>query len=611
MQPSSGPQFGNTRIILTGSGFENEEETLCRFASAFDGGYLVKAQWLSATSMLCFTPSVVVSGAADLEVTNNGVDFSTSGFHFLFRPTESISFIVPSIGPSSGGFYVTVVGSNFFMSDALTCQFGEIIVPAVYYNESCLNCLVPATTPGLSFIAVSNNMFDFSDSVNFEYYQPMIVSEIRPSEVSVFGSSLVTLFGQSVSVASVAPLCRFREHVTSGSLSKTSCATYDGSVCLRQSASHIVCPIPNLAAGIVPVDISLDQFIFAFTGFYLQVRDTIRISAIFPTHGPNTGGSLVTIVPLFGAASILRRCKFGDQSGLVKDQSTPLLVCSVPPCKNLCVGSVQVWAGSSLNGDDWSHPQDQIFFSYFSDYAALSIWPSEGPYLGKTSITVFGSFFEGAGYKCTFGDVSVSATLVDSSTIICLSPQGDEGNVRFSLHVLPAQIPANLTFYYTAPIIISRIVPSHGPVEGGTTVVLIGSNFYFASNLTCLFDASKSAATFISSSKIQCLSLKQNSPVRVQLMFTNNGLDVFGNDFYFTFWNPLVIHDTFPDRGPLNGGTVINFVGANFFDSVDMVCTFFFQTPIKIIAYWSSPTSAYCVAPMSVPGKWAWPAAAS
>jgi hypothetical protein len=76
---------------------------------------------------------------------------------------ESVTSIVPSIGPAQGSTVVKVHGSGFTKSIFLRCLFGSIPVTANWLSDRVVECLAPPFQEGgLLEVKVSNNGLQYS-----------------------------------------------------------------------------------------------------------------------------------------------------------------------------------------------------------------------------------------------------------------------------------------------------------------------------------------------------------------------------------------------------------------------------------------------------------------
>ena len=199
--------------------------------------------------MICVTPESEATGDVDVEVANNGIDYSSNSVKFLFRAAESVSSLAPTEGPTTGGVQVTVSGSNFVSSEDLMCRFDSTLAPATYVNASNILCTSPARGEGLVTVEASNNRVDFTtNQVQFEFYKAFIATGITPMFVSVLGGTQITISGLPFATRST-PLCRFGTSVVTGAYGGTSCNAYTGLSCSSWNAVQVLCQTPALDAG--------------------------------------------------------------------------------------------------------------------------------------------------------------------------------------------------------------------------------------------------------------------------------------------------------------------------------------------------------------------------
>jgi len=117
--PSVGPFAGSTTILLTGSNLIDSSLLSCRF-----GSVIRMAVWQSASTVQCVAPASNASGPVTLEVSNNNVDFSSSGLTYTYRMNATVVSVLPTHGPVGGGSNVTVFGTNFAYDVTPMCMFG-------------------------------------------------------------------------------------------------------------------------------------------------------------------------------------------------------------------------------------------------------------------------------------------------------------------------------------------------------------------------------------------------------------------------------------------------------------------------------------------------------
>lgn len=124
------------------------------------------------------------------------------------------------------------------------------------------------------------------------------------------------------------------------------------------------------------------------------------------------------------------------------------------------------------------------------------------------------------------------------------------------------------------PVIFS-VTPDSGPTQGGTPVVIAGSDFQDGAKVT-FGNSSASNVVVIDASTIQCVTPSMSAG-KVDVTVTNpdGGTDTFVKGFeYIEEALAPEIKSIEPTQGPVTGGTQVNIYGANFLPGV----TVFFGT---------------------------------
>ena len=111
--------------------------------------------------------------------------------------------------------------------------------------------------------------------------------------------------------------------------------------------------------------------------------------------------------------------------------------------------------------------------------SVTGVSPSSGPISGGTTVTLTGTNFSGA-TQVVFGTVAgTGLTVVNATTITVVSPAEAAGahNIQVTTPSgTSAKVAADEFTFEGAPS-VTGVSPSSGPVSGGTTVTLTGTNF--------------------------------------------------------------------------------------------------------------------------------------
>lgn len=166
---------GGTVVTVHGEGFENTGELSCNFGNVLG----IKATWFSSTKLLCETPRHR-PGIVRVQVTNNGVDVSSTSGEFLYINDISVQDVRPTGVLEAGQVPVFVSGSNFMNTTTLACRFGAVTVRGSFINPGLVACMVPSHSAqprlqrklGHFAVEVSVNGIDYTDSGRaIEYVQ--------------------------------------------------------------------------------------------------------------------------------------------------------------------------------------------------------------------------------------------------------------------------------------------------------------------------------------------------------------------------------------------------------------------------------------------------------
>ena len=193
--------------------------------------------------------------------------------------------------------------------------------------------------------------------------------------------------------------------------------------------------------------------------------------------------------------------------------------------------------------------------------------PSSGPLAGGIQVTISGINFTGM-TEVDFGSTPASASVKDDTTIIAVSPAHPAGTVDVTVTVGSNTSPISESdrFTYQDAPDVNKLVPSSGPLEGGTTVTITGSNFIGATDVEFGLVASANFKVK-NANTIQAITPGGSGPVDVTVT-TPSGSN--GSGPRYTYEGPPVISALDPSSGPPAGGTQVQIHGANFVGALEV-----------------------------------------
>jgi hypothetical protein len=358
LDPSRGPLYGGTEVLVWGKNFKNLSSLACRFGTA-ESAHVYATRFVNTSAVICISPPVLKPGPVELEVSNSGggkaSTFSSSRVLFTYNLRVRITGVYPPLGPASGNFSVRITGGPFVRTSDLRCKFGEVIVRGVFVDGEEMNCFAPMHDPGQYALEVSLNDQDYTDQrFPFLYYDDPAMARLAPvSGPAVAAGTPVTIYGNGFVNTSLLT-CRFGRTVVPASF---------------RSSSEILCHTP-------------------------------------PLH-PDSGG--LTWTALSEQRNRHPDPRTGSRLLFPEAHFYPLYLCRLV--------SVEI----SNNGQDYT--DSGITFLYQGDARVQAVSPNEGTDVGNTGIFVLGeNFVNSSTLRCRFGPYVSPGAFLSRQVVLCFTP---------------------------------------------------------------------------------------------------------------------------------------------------------------------------------------------
>ena len=531
--PDSGSINGGTVVTITGTGFTPTSTV------AFGGNAATNVQYASATQLSATSPSGS-AGVVDVSVTTNGGTSVTGGTRDDFRyvGASTISNINPNAGPVAGGDQVVITGTQFY--DVTGVSFGGTAAPAVTRDsDTQLTVTTPAHAAGQVNVVVTTTAGGASAAGQYTYEPLPTVTGITPTSGATAGGTVVHMTGTGFTGTT---------QVSFGTIPATSFTV------LSDTQIDAVSPAMSMGGTFhVTVDGQYGTSV-ATPGDEFTYAASPTVSGIAPTRGPLVGGTDVTITGTgFTSGSTV---SFGGVAATVRFVSATELVATTPP------GTAGTVAMTVTTTYGTSAP---VNFTFVDIPGVTSVAPNEGPEAGGTAVVVHGSGFSTAS-AVRFGTAAASFTIVSDTEISTTAPGGTGSvNVRITNDGGTSVVTGQSAFAYLPPPTVTSLVPSSGPITGGTQVTISGTGFTNAT--TVAFGAVPAMGiTYVSPTQLTATAPSVSSPSTVDVVATTvNGSSAItgaGNDFQY-LGAPSVTGVT-PAAGPIAGGTVVTISGSGF-----------------------------------------------
>lgn len=575
--PKVGPVKGSTIVRVAGSDFfvasgdAMTTDISCRF-----GTTLVSVTAMSAgdhDEMFCVSPPADGPGSVALEIVENGLDVTSSGWRFDYMPDVSVTGAYPLTGPEGGDTAVTITGPAFLGSETVVCQFGAagFRVTGRWLSRTEFACDTPPQRPGSVRLAISTNGQQFMDAgLEFTYQPQTTVLSVSPRSGSIHGGTQVSVYGAGF-VNSTEIACRLGERVGEAQYVNPTlvlCRSPGTEVMTQNNgASSVSVSIANNGQDFTRSEDSAAMF---------EYFPLFEILSVEPTGGPATGGTILRVDGVgFGAAGKIS-CVVGGLTVEAFVEKAERLACATPPVADAGLVEVRL----TNNGVEMS--STAATFQYHAPIQVVSVYPTSVPESGGSSLLVTGSgFADMRTLACLFvfpaaapsmSQIESSAVYISDGLVSCGSPEG-RGVGPADLHVTNNGVDVSVSrvpFSVTSKSTVTTLWPSSGSIYGGTSVRVQGTGFLNSTTAFCRFGDYEvvSVDTFLDSTSVVCTSPSQDGTDarEVAVEVTSNGLDWTSSGIVFTYLHPLEVLEISPNIGPLSGGTVVHVSGSHFND---------------------------------------------
>ena len=230
---------------------------------------------------------------------------------------------------------------------------------------------------------------------------------------------------------------------------------------------------------------------------------------------------------------------------------------------------------------------NKIYYWYYPNPAVDRLDPNRGPLTGGNEVVFEGDHFDPFNDMleevdnhndtyCIFGSYKTPAKVLDDSHLMCIAPPSPvvrsvvtEITLNNADRVINKQdwTDDGVLYYYYAPPYIFTARPLVGPTEGGTEVMVIGSNFNDTGEIKCMFGNKIVDGTFVDYNHIKCISPPVENPGEVPLTVALEGNKFSTQSVWFLYYETPVVYNITPPCGPFDGYTQITVSGDNFVDT--------------------------------------------
>ena len=404
-------------------------------------------------------------------------------------------------------------------------------------NATTITATTPAGQSGAATVTVTNSSgLSGSLASGFTYVGAPTVTSVSPSSGSTSGGTAVTITGTNFAAGAT---------VTFGSTAGTNVTVV--------SSTTITATTPAGSAGAVNVTVTNigSQSGSLTNGYTYVVAPTV--SSVSPSTGSTAGGTAVTITGTNFATGAT--VTFGSAAATNVTVVSSTTITATTPAGSAGAVTVTVTntggqSGNLTNG-----------FTYVAPPTVSSVSPNTGSTAGGTAVTITGTNFV-SGTAVKFGSGSATnVVVVNATTITATTPAGSAGAVTVTVTVSGQSGSLTNGYTYVVTPTVSSVSPNSGPVAGGTSVTITGTNF--ASGATVMFGSAAATNVVVVNATTITATTPAGSAGVVTVTVTVGGQSGSLTNG-FTYIGVPTVTSVSPNTGTTAGGTSVTITGTNF-----------------------------------------------
>jgi len=446
-----------------------------------------------------------------------------------------VTQVTPTSGPMSGGTQVSITGRNLDVIDSVSFD-GVDTVPVTYASDMQLLVVSPpvrgySPVPGLTYrpirhvaaLSLNGDGQSFRTGVGFTYLDAEpVLTQVTPPTGPDTGGTRVTLTGENLDL------------VTRVGLAQSGEATI-----ISATADRIVIETPPHRPAGLPSEMPQlsEPFILESmvgtvrtTAAFTYLRTPPEVTALAPDNGPLAGGTEVAITGNY--LGNVREVTFGSAgAGSILTASEKRIVVQSPPHRPVPEDAAEpislTMAWPDAPGGTKVFATGKEFTYQIPDPVIYDVAPSQGPLTGGTEVTITGRNLDQI-TSVTFGSRTASIRGSTDTRIDVTAPPGtNAGPVRITVRTAtgvdrepaaftylpdpstsvtpspsratPSSSPSGTPTPSPSPrptnsgpedrpedddmVVVSGMSPASGPIGGGTTVTITGSNLMAVSSV--------------------------------------------------------------------------------------------------------------------------------
>ncbi|MFC5457339.1 beta strand repeat-containing protein [Prosthecobacter fluviatilis] len=344
--------------------------------------------------------------------------------------------------------------------------------------------------------------------------------------------------------------------------------------------STLTCTTPAGSAGTASVLVTNADGTNAANSLYTyQAAPTV--TGISPVSGPLTSGASVTITGtnFTGASGVTIG---GAAATGVTVMSSTSITCTAP-AGSAGTASVLVTTPSGTNASN-------SLYTYQAAPTVSGVSVSSGLPAGGGSLTITGTNFIGASGVTIGGTAATSVVVVSGTSITCTVPAHSAGTASVLVTTPSGTNAANSLYTYQTAPTVSVVSPASGPLGGGASVTITGTNFIGATGVT-IGGTPATGVVVGSGTSLTCTTPAGSAGTASVLVTTPSGTNAANTLFSYVL--PPTVTAISATSGSANGGATVTITGTNFTGATGVSIGGTAATGITVV----DDTSLTCITP--------------
>ncbi|MFI2279871.1 beta strand repeat-containing protein [Nocardia beijingensis] len=555
ISPTSGPTSGGNNVVITGTGFTGP--LTVRFGS-------------TATVFTINSPTqitaVAPAGTGTVQVTVTGSGGTSNGVAYTYAAVPALTSLAPSSGPVSGGTTVVITGTN--LSGATAVNFGG--TPATSFTVNSATQITAVAPAGTGTVAVTvTTPGGTSNALAYTYIAVPSLTALVPNTGVAAGGTTVVLTGTGLSTATAVtfggtPATSFTVNSDTQITAVAPAGTGTVSVTVTTAGgtsngvAYTYIPVPALTTAVPNVGSASGGTTVVLTGTGLTGTTAVAFGGTPATSFTVDSDTQITAVAPAGTGTVqvTATTPGGTSNGLTYTYiAVPTLTAAVPNVGVEAGGTIVVLTGTGLTGatavnfgatpatsftvDSATQitavapagtgtvsvtattpggTSNAVAYTYIPLPTLTTVLPNVGLEAGGTIVVLTGTGLSTA-TAVTFGGTPATSFTVNSDTQITAVAPAGTGTVQVTATTAGGTSNGVAYTYLGVPALVTAL-PNVGPIAGGTTVVIAGTNLLGATSVDF---GGTPAASFTVDSALQITAVTPPGTGTVQLTVTTAG----------------------------------------------------------------------------------------